>query len=131
MSKLIVIIAMLGLASLVWAGGAAETTGTISPADAQTLLKNDQSVILMDVRTADEFTAGHIAGAKLLPYDQITAATAAADIPAKDRTVVVYCRSGHRAGIAVKTLRELGYTKVLNLGGIVDWPYATVEGSAK
>ena len=86
-------------------------------------------MVLLDVRTAEEFTPGHIAGARLIPYDSINAAKAAALIPNLDSQVLVYCRSGHRSGIAVKTLRDLGYRNVLDLGGLMQWPYPLVNGA--
>jgi len=71
--------------------------------------------VILDVRTIDEFAAGHVKGAKLLPYDQITADSAAKAIPQKDTPTVVYCRSGRRSKIAVEALQKLGYTKVTDL----------------
>jgi len=131
MTKLITLSLFLAMGSLLFAvGGTEDQKGRISPAEVQVLLKNDRSVVLMDVRTPEEFAQGYIAGAKLLPYDQINAKSAATVIPTRDTTVVVYCRSGHRAGIAVQTLQRLGYTKVLNLGGIITWPYEIVKGPA-
>lgn len=99
----------------------------ISPEKAKKLLDEDKSVILLDVRTADEFAAGHIANAKLLPYDEITASSAASAISSKNATILVYCRTGHRSAIAAKKLQELGYKTVLDLGGIVKWPYEIVK----
>lgn len=109
------------------AGAETAASGRITPAKAKELLATNSSAILLDVRTKDEFAAGHIAKAILLPYDEITATTAAKAIPAKDTTVVVYCRSGRRSAIAAVTLAKLGYSKVLDLGGIIDWPYETVK----
>ncbi len=71
--------------------------------------------VILDVRTAEEFAAGHVKAAKLLPYDQITAESAAKVIPQKDTPVVVYCRSGRRSKIAVESLQKLGYTNLTDL----------------
>jgi rhodanese-related sulfurtransferase len=109
------------------AGAESAAVARITPAKAKELLAANRSAILLDVRTNDEFAAGHIAGAILLPYDEITATTTAKAIPAKDRTVVVYCRSGRRSAIAATTLIKLGYAQVFDLGGIIDWPYETVK----
>ena len=104
----------------------------ISPKAARELLASGKEVLLLDVRTLEEFVAGRIAGSVLLPYDQITAASAAALIgPNKERTVIVYCRSGRRSEIAAATLASLGYRKVLDLGGIGSWPYGTIKGVPK
>jgi rhodanese-related sulfurtransferase len=100
----------------------------IAPAAAKDLLAKDSSAVLVDVRTAEEFQAGHIKDARLLPYDAIDAASAKALIKDKDSTVVVYCRSGRRSAIAAETLAKLGYTRVLDLGGVQSWPYGLVTG---
>lgn len=123
------ILTTFALMALIVAAAGAENTAPerITPAKAKELLAANRSAILLDVRTNDEFAAGHIAGAILLPYNEITAATAARTIPAKDTTVVVYCRSGRRSAIAATALVKLGYAKVFDLGGIIDWPYETVK----
>ncbi|MFA5851270.1 MAG: rhodanese-like domain-containing protein [Spirochaetales bacterium] len=103
----------------------------ISPKAVKDLLAGGKEFVLLDVRTFEEFIAGRIQGSVLLPYDQITAATAAKAIGAKNKAVVVYCRTGHRSGIAAAALVALGYTKVLDMGGIISWPYATIAGQPK
>jgi rhodanese-related sulfurtransferase len=112
--------------------GQAAKPALISPKAARDLLASSKDALLVDVRSLEEFVAGRIAGSVLLPYDQITAASAAAVIgPNKDRTVIVYCRSGRRSEIAAATLVSLGYRRVLDLGGIASWPYATIKGQPK
>jgi rhodanese-related sulfurtransferase len=102
--------------------------GKISPKAARELLANEKSAILIDVRTKEEFQQGRIAGSILLPYDQITAASAAKVIGTdRNRTVVLYCRSGNRSAVAASTLRSLGFTRVYDLGGINSWPYGIVK----
>ncbi len=102
--------------------------GKISPQAARELLVNDKNAILIDVRTKEEFQQGRIAGSILLPYDQITAASAAKLIGNdRNRTVVLYCRSGNRSAVAASTLRSLGFSRVYDLGGINAWPYGTVK----
>lgn len=113
---------------LSWAAGSTEAAsraegGLISPDAAKRLLDSDSSVVLIDVRTDAEYADGHIPNARLLPYDAITAESAAAVVPPKKTQVVVYCRTGRRSGIAAKSLRDLGYATVWDLGGIVSWPY--------
>lgn len=95
----------------------------VSPAEARELLAAKPPAILIDVRTEGEFKGGRIPGALLLPFDEITRESATAIIPAKDSKVIVYCRSGRRSSIAAKTLRDLGYSNVRDLGAISDWPY--------
>jgi len=104
----------------------------ISPKTARDLLTARKDIVLLDVRTLEEFVAGRIEGSVLLPYDEITAASAARLIgPSKARTVIVYCHTGRRSGIAAATLVSLGYKNILDLGGIISWPYATVKGEPK
>ncbi|MFT7052547.1 MAG: phage shock protein E [Psychromonas sp.] len=96
----------------------------VSQIEPQQLIKqiqNEQLLIILDVRTEDEYTQGHIKGAINIPYDQllkyqdkITAY--------KDQQVILYCRSGRRAEIAAGTLQALGFTKLIDLNGhIILW----------
>ena len=90
---------------------------------AKEMMDTMDDAIVLDVREQDEFDAGHIPGAILLPVGTITADTAAAVIPEKDTVVLVYCRSGNRSKTASAALAELGYTEVYEFGGINTWPY--------
>lgn len=78
----------------------------------------DSEYILIDVRTAGEYAGGYIPTAVNIPYDVI-----AENLPTEDKNmnIILYCRSGHRAGIAKDTLESLGYTNVLNFGGVSNW----------
>jgi len=89
------------------------------------MLAATPGVLLLDVRTAEEFAAGHIPGSQLLPYDEIIARVE--ELPADRQTpIIVYCRSGRRSAIAAETLAGLGFGEIYDLGGIQDWPFATV-----
>ena len=88
-------------------------------------MMDTQEVIILDVREQDEYDSGHIPDAILLPVDTIDEETAAAVIPEKESTVLVYCRSGNRSKTASSTLAELGYTNIYEFGGINTWPYET------
>ena len=81
------------------------------------------NVLILDVREQDEYDAGHIPGAVLLPVGSIDEESAAGVIPEKDTTLLVYCRSGSRSKKAAKALAGLGYTAVYEMGGILTWPY--------
>ncbi|MBQ8288374.1 MAG: rhodanese-like domain-containing protein [Clostridia bacterium] len=82
--------------------------------------------ILLDVRRQDEFDAGHIEGALLLPNEKI--GTKRPDVlPDLAVPIYVYCRSGNRSLQAAKKLAAMGYT-VYDFGGIMDWPYGTITG---
>ncbi|WP_028768335.1 rhodanese-like domain-containing protein [Shewanella fidelis] len=78
--------------------------------------KIDSGALIVDVRTPEEFAQGHLPNAINIPYQQINQAFSQQQI-AKNRSVVVYCRSGNRSGIADKMLENAGYTKVYNGGG--------------
>lgn len=72
--------------------------------------------VWIDVRTADEYSRGHVAGAINIPYEIIGAeiGSITRDV---DSDVRVYCRSGKRSGVAKDTLNGLGYANVINEGG--------------
>ena len=74
------------------------------------------SHVLIDVRTGEEFAAGHLQGARLIPHYRI-AEEIAAVAPDKGTPIVLYCRSGRRSEIARQTLLEMGYTEVVDAGG--------------
>lgn len=94
----------------------------ISQEEAKEMMDAGDAVVL-DVREQSEYDDGHIPGAVLLPVGSIDGDTAAAVIPEKSATVLVYCRSGNRSKTAAAALAELGYTDVCEFGGINTWPY--------
>lgn len=73
--------------------------------------------VWIDVRTPEEYAAGHVRGALLMPHDQI-AALVGAQVPDKDADIQLYCRSGRRADVARDTLLAMGYKKVTNHGSL-------------
>lgn len=74
---------------------------------------------LIDVRSPGEYVDGHIPTADNIDYREITEAMADGD---RDRPIVLYCRSGSRASVAESALRSIGYTRIVNFGGLRDWP---------
>ena len=100
----------------------------ISMQDARDLMKEETNYILLDVRTPEEFAAGHIPGAVNIPNESIGAGGIPA-LPDKDQLILVYCRSGNRSKQASKKLAALGYTNVVEFGGIREWPGEVVTGS--
>lgn len=94
----------------------------ITAEEAKALMDTQQGYIILDVREQDEYDAGHIPGAVLLPYTQVEA-KASQILPDKDQLILVYCRSGRRSKIAAEALVALGYTNIREFGGIIDWPY--------
>lgn len=91
-------------------------------------MMDEEDVIIVDVRTEEEFSEGHIQGALLLTLDQIDA-QAESVIPDKEKTYLIYCRSGSRSSQAATKLVGMGYTQIYDFGGIIDWPYDTVSGN--
>jgi phage shock protein E len=98
----------------------------ITAQKAKQIMDNEKGVIVVDVREPDEYQAGHIANAKLLPLGSL-AKLAVTELPDKNATILVYCRSGRRSQMGANTLISLGYTHVLDFGGIIDWPYEVVK----
>ena len=97
--------------------------GVLTPEQAKARMEENPNLILLDVRTQEEFEQGHIPGAVCLPNEMI-----AADMPflfGKDAEILLYCRSGRRSADAAKKLRDMGFTTVFDFGGIIDWPYET------
>lgn len=84
-----------------------------------------EQVVIVDVRQPSEYVSGHVPGAILLPDDTI-AREAETVLPDKNAVLLVYCRSGQRSKAAAEHLLRLGYKRVYNFGGILDWTYETV-----
>ncbi len=89
----------------------------ISMSEAVTRMENEDGYILLDVRRPDEFAAGHIPNAINVPNESIGDAEIAA-LPDKDQLIFVYCRSGNRSKQASEKLVKLGYTNIVECGGI-------------
>ena len=94
----------------------------ITAKEAKAIMDSEEGYIILDVREQDEYDAGHIPEAILIPYTQI-GEKANEMLPDKDQLILVYCRSGRRSKIAAEALVELGYTNIKEFGGIIDWPY--------
>ena len=94
----------------------------ITAEEAKEIMDTEEGYVILDVREQDEYDAGHISGAILIPFTQIEA-KANEMLPDKDQLILVYCRSGRRSKIAAEALAELGYTNIKEFGGIIDWPY--------
>ena len=97
----------------------------ISAEELKDMMDQESALIIVDVRTPEEFAEGYIPGAVNIPDTEIEA-TAEDVLLDKEAMIVVYCRSGRRSAISAKTLSEIGYTNVYDLGGILDWPYDIV-----
>jgi phage shock protein E len=97
---------------------------TITPEEAKDMLESNRSIVLLDVRTLQEFNEEHIPGATLIPLN-VLETNLPSQYPNKNTTFIVYCRSGNRSRDAIDIMLSLGYNNVYDLGGIIDWPYTT------
>ena len=113
---------LAALANAVYAAeGVPMTYKMVSMAEGIEIAKKNPDAIIVDVRRNDEYKAGHIPGAVLLTMETITAETAAKVLPYKEQLILIYCRSGRRSKIAAQTLLDLGYTNLIEFGGIMDY----------
>ena len=95
--------------------------------EAITLMEEESDYILLDVRTPQEFADKRIPGAINIPNETI-GTEEIPELPDQDQLILVYCRSGNRSKQASEKLAALGYTNVVEFGGINDWPGETVTG---
>ena len=96
--------------------GNQSTVESITAPDLATLIAANDAPLILDVRTKNEFTAGHIPGAINIPHTELVARLAELN-GHQDDTIIVYCRSGKRAGMAEENLQQNGYTKISDLDG--------------
>jgi len=90
-------------------------------------IMDTEEVIILDVRTPQEYQEEHIEGALLIP-DYDLSSLADSKLPNKDEKILIYCRSGSRSRGAAKVLIDMGYTNVHDFGGIMSWTYDKVKG---
>jgi len=95
--------------------------------EAITIMEKETGYIILDVRTQSEFADKHIPGAINVPNETI-GTVEIPELPDKDQLILVYCRSGNRSKQAAEKLVTLGYTNIVEFGGINDWPGETVSG---
>lgn len=119
------------LAALLLAGCGKQTVKTeeaalmnITAEEAKKLMDSESGYVILDVRTEQEYAEGHIPGAILIPDYEISE-KAESVLTDKDQLILVYCRSGRRSKNAAAQLEEMGYTRIREFGGILDWPYET------
>ncbi len=98
----------------------------ITQEEAKTIMKGSDSYILLDVRRPDEYAERHIPGAICIPNETI-GTEELTQLPDKDQTILVYCRSGSRSKQAALKLAQLGYTNILEFGGILEWTGETTS----
>lgn len=126
LATLVILLALLTGCSTSKESDSSVSYQTISGKEAKDMMDTDNSIIVLDVRTQEEYGDGHIPNSILIPYDQIEA-QAPDNLPDKSATILVYCRSGRRSAIASQTLATLGYENIYDFGGINDWDYDVVK----
>lgn len=93
----------------------------LSADDVKARLESKQSLFILDVRQPDEFRAGHINGAKLIPLNELHGRMS--ELP-KDSTILCVCRSGSRSGAAARQLKSAGWDALNLRGGMMGWQMA-------
>jgi len=122
MKKLLILALSLFLAGCM-VTKTSETSGsykTISSTEAQQMIEENKDALILDVRTAAEYESGHIPNAVNLSNEDIQAGKVDS-LKDKSQLIMVYCRSGNRSRQAAQKLAELGYTNVVDFGGIQSW----------
>ena len=97
-----------------------QTYHQITQDEAGKMMEKDDGHIVVDVRRQDEYDAGHIPGAILIPNESI-GADQPEELPDPDQIILIYCRSGNRSKQAAAKLVKLGYTDIVEFGGIMDY----------
>ena len=127
MKKLMsILLSALMLTGCATGGNPANTYRQISMDEAVTMMAEETGYIILDVRRPDEFAAGHIPNAINVANESI-GTSEIAELPDKDQLIMVYCRSGRRSKEAAEKLVKLGYTNIVEFGGILDWKGETVS----
>ena len=92
----------------------------ITQEEAMRMMEKDDGHVIVDVRRQDEFDAGHIPGAILIPNENIIDSPTI-ELPDFDQVILIYCRSGNRSKQASQKLADMGYRNVYEFGGINTW----------
>ena len=127
MKRIIPILMALLLLSGCATQSAKKTYRQITMEEAVTMLEEETEYIILDVRTAEEYSEKHIPGSINIANESIGTEDIP-ELPDKDQLILVYCRSGNRSKQASEKLVKLGYTNIVEIGGINSWPGETVAG---
>ena len=92
----------------------------VSMNDIVQIMEENENYIILDVRTLEEYNQGHIPNAICIPNETIDESVVN-KLPDKNQMILVYCRSGNRSKQAAEKLKKLGYTNLIEFGGIIDW----------
>lgn len=101
----------------------------VNAEEADSMMEEESGYIILDVRTAQEYSEKHIPGAINIPNETIGTEDIP-ELPDKEQLILVYCRSGNRSKQTSEKLVKLGYTNIVEFGGINDWTRETVSGEA-
>ena len=101
----------------------------VNAEEVDSMMEEESGYIILDVRTAQEYSEKHIPGAINIPNETIGTEDIP-ELPDKEQLILVYCRSGNRSKQASEKLVKLGYTNIVEFGGINDWTGETVSGEA-
>ncbi len=127
MKRIIPILMALLLLSGCATQSAEKTYRQITMEKAVTMMEEETGYTILDVRTAQEYSEKHIPGAINIANESIGTEDIP-ELPDKDQLILVYCRSGNRSKQASEKLVKLGYTNIVEIGGINSWPGETVAG---
>lgn len=127
MKRIIPILMALLLLSGCATQSAKKTYRQITMEEAVTMLEEETGYTILDVRTAQEYSEKHIPGAINIANESLGTEDIP-ELPDKDQLILVYCRSGNRSKQASEKLVKLGYTNIVEIGGINSWPGETVAG---
>ena len=114
------VLSLMFLSSCGAPGSSSSGYRQISMDEAVKMMKDEKDYIILDVRRPDEFAEGHIPGAINVPNEEI-GSSEVAELPDKSQLILVYCRSGRRSKEASEKLVKLGYTNIVEFGGIQDY----------
>lgn len=97
----------------------------VNPVEAKKIIDSENDIYIIDVREEDELIEGYIENSILIPLDSL-ANNINSVVTDKNSKILVYCRSGRRSAIAAEILSNLGYSNIIDIGGIIDWPFEIV-----
>ncbi len=92
----------------------------VSMDEIKEIMDENTDYIILDARTIEEYNEGHIPNAICIPNETIDESVTT-KLPRKDQLILIYCRSGNRSKQAAEKLANLGYTNLVEFGGIMDW----------
>ena len=130
LKRLLVLLAAFALAACGATSQVSSDSGTttaegatyqqVSQEEAAQMMASEEDYVILDVRTASEYAEGHIPGAINVPNESIGTGPVP-ELPDLDQLILVYCRSGNRSKKASEKLAAIGYTNVVEFGGINTW----------